>query len=267
MGECAKETAFSILDQFHCSGGNFIDTANMYMAGESEQWLGEWMALRGVRDEMVVATKYTVPLRSLATEPEGGILSNYGGTNKKSLRLSLEASLRSLQTEYVDILFVHAWEATTSMIELMRSLDDVVRAGKVLYLGVSNWPAWVVVKANDYARQHGLTPFVVYEGRWNTAEREIERDILPMCKVEGMGITVWGALGGGKFKQGRRKEEIGRTANVDLGGASMESFQKFGATMEEIGKRKGADAVAVALRYVILKVSLDNRQDQKITLD
>lgn len=251
MGECTKETAFSILDHFHASGGNFIDTANMYMAGESECWLGEWMTLRNVRDQMVIATKYSISTRLLVTEPEGAILSNYGGNNKKSLRLSLEASLKNLQTDYIDVFYVHAWEGTTSIPELMRALDDVVRAGKALYLGVSNWPAWTVVKANEYARQHGLTPFVVYEGRWNPAERDIERDILPMCKAEGMGITVWSALGGGKFKSKTQKEEgDGRNFTGDLGGASLENFQKFAAVMEEVGKKKGTDAIGVALRYV-----------------
>ena len=189
MGECTKETAFSILDHFYQSGGNFLDTANMYMAGESQTWVGQWMAERGVRDQMIVATKYSITWKMPAIEPEGSILSNYGGNN--SLRLSLNASLERLRTDYVDILYVHAWGGTASIPELMRALDDVVRVGKVLYLGVSNWPAWTVVKANEYARRHGLTPFVVYEGRWNAAEREIQRDVVPMCKSEGMGITVW----------------------------------------------------------------------------
>ena len=140
----------------------------------------------------------------------------------------------------------------------MRALDDVVRAGKALYLGVSNWPAWTVVKANEYARQHGLTPFVVYEGRWNPAERDIERDILPMCKARGMGITVWGALGGGKFKSKTQKEEgDGRNFTADLGGASLENFQKFAAVMEEVGKKRGDKFHwgSVAVR-VMLKVSV-----------
>jgi aryl-alcohol dehydrogenase-like predicted oxidoreductase len=256
MGECSKETSFSILDHFYQSGGNFIDTANMYMNGQSEEWLGEWMAMRGIRDQLVVATKYSIPLRMPMTEPKDSILSNYGGNNKKSLRLSLEASLKRLRTDYVDILYVHAWEGTTSMPEIMRALDDVVRAGKVLYLGVSNWPAWVVVKANEYARSHGLTPFVVYEGRWNAAERDIEREILPMCKAEGMGITVWSALGGGKFKTAaQRKEAGGRVASTaNLGTAPDETFEKVSMALEKVAGGKKASPTSVALRYVMLKV-------------
>lgn len=252
MGECNKETSFSILDHFYAMGGNFIDTANVYMKGETEEWLGEWMKLRGVRDQMVIATKYTSTTKFMALEPPG-IYSNYGGESKKSLRISLEKSLKSLQTDYVDILYVHAWEGLASIPEIMRALDDVVRAGKVLYLGISNWPAWLVVKANDYARQHGLTPFVVYEGRWNPANREIERDVLPMCKAEGMAITVWSPLGSGKFRVST--EEGSRPWGGTLGQAPVEVYQKFGVVMERIGKSKGSDATAVALRYCMLKVS------------
>lgn len=255
MGECTKETAFAILDEFYSCGGNFIDTANIYMIGQSEEWLGEWMELRGVRDQMVIGTKYTHPWKYL--EPAGTIQSNYAGTNKKSMRLALQASLKNLRTDYIDIYYVHAWEATTSIPELMRALDDVVRSGQVLYLGVSNWPAWIVIKANTYAREHGLTPFVVYEGRWNVAERDIEREILPMCKSEGMGITVWSALGGGKFKTRSQREEAGGRAyrGEGLGTASDEIFEKAFDILEKIAKRKGTTPSSIALRYVTLKVS------------
>jgi aryl-alcohol dehydrogenase-like predicted oxidoreductase len=252
MGECNKETTFAILDHFYSSGGNFIDTANMYMAGESEEWLGEWMASRNVRDQMVIGTKYTVPIKTLG---DTSILSNHGGNNKKSLRISLEGSLKRLQTDYVDILYVHCWEGTASIEELMRSLDDVVRAGKVLYLGISNTPAWVVVKANDYARQHGLSPFVVYQGRWNAVDRDIERDIVPMCKAEGMAVAVWGAMGSGKFKNGeQRKDSGGRAVVNDRSFSSPEAVQAVFKVLEAIGKRKGVSAMSIALRYVTLKV-------------
>jgi aryl-alcohol dehydrogenase-like predicted oxidoreductase len=167
------------------------------------------MAARGNRDQMVVATKYTNPLKMATMEPQGTSLSNHGGNNKKSLRISLDAVYKRLQTDYVDIFYVQAWDGTSSIPEIMRALDDVVRAGKALYLGVSNWPAWVVSKANEYARANSLAPFVVYEAKWNAAEREIERDVLPMCKAEGMGITVYSAMGGGKFKTAAQRQEPG----------------------------------------------------------
>lgn len=228
------------------------------MEGESESWIGEWLSLRGCRDEMVIATKYTVPFKFANSQRPGTILSNYGGNNKKSLRLSLQQSLENLKTDYIDILYVHSWEGTTAIEELMRGLDDAVKSGKVLYLGVSNWPAWVVVKANDFARQHGLTPFVVYEGRWNVAEREIERSVLPMCKDQGMGITVWSPLGGGKLKSSTIKrpedDKGGRTTYGNLGGASDEMFEKCVKALEPIAERKGVTTTTIALRYLTLKV-------------
>jgi aryl-alcohol dehydrogenase-like predicted oxidoreductase len=258
-GECTKETAFSILDSFYSGGGNFIDTANMYMAGETEQWLGEWMAQHGNRDDLIIGTKYTQPWRYPFMEPPDSkaILSNYGGSNKKSLRLSLETSLRRLRTDYIDILYVHAWEPTTPVSELMRALDDVVRQGKVLYLGVCNWPAWAVVSANAYARAHGLTPFVVYEGRWNAAERDIEREVVPMCRSEGMAITVWSALGGGKFKTAAQRQEPGGRADLAQSlGTSEESFQLVFPVLEKLARVHGTTPTSVALRFVMQKASL-----------
>lgn len=147
---------------------------------------------------MVVATKFTSAYK-VFSEPSLQ-QSNFGTNNSKSLALSVEASLRKLQTHYIDVLYVHYWDMTTGVEELMQSLNHLIASGKVLYLGISDCPAWVVVKANDYARHHGLRPFSVYQGRWSAAERDFERDIIPMCIDQGMGIAPWGALGGGYFK-------------------------------------------------------------------
>jgi aryl-alcohol dehydrogenase-like predicted oxidoreductase len=174
MGECSKETAFEILDYFFNQGGNFIDTANAYQDGESETWLGEWMTARENRDELVLATKYSSPYK---LSEKGKIQSNYGGNGIKSLRLSVDASLKKLQTSYIDLLYVHWWDYTVTIPELMHSLNDLVVAGKVMFLGISDTPAWIVAKANQYARDHGLRQFVVYQGLWNVAIRDFERDI------------------------------------------------------------------------------------------
>ncbi|KIW20854.1 hypothetical protein PV08_01432 [Exophiala spinifera] len=252
-GGCSKETAYSVLDQFYASGGNFIDTANMYMAGQSEEWLGDWMADRGVRDQMVIATKFTYAYQIPDMLPDGTITSNFGGSNRKSLRHSLEESLKRLKTDYIDIFYVHSWDGLTSIPDLMRALDDVVRQGRVLYLGCSNWPAWMVVKANSYAREHGMTPFVVYEGLWNVVARDIEREIVPMCKAEGMAITVWEALGGGKFKSKADKAQAGARRLYDLSGKGMEKFEVAAMALERVAARKGTTVSAVAMRYVMLK--------------
>ncbi|GFG06778.1 norsolorinic acid reductase [Aspergillus udagawae] len=249
MGKCDKATAFAVLDYFYENGGNFIDTASNYQFEETEKWIGEWMQQLGNRDEMVVATKFSSGYQF--HKPGYSIQSNYGGNNKKSMRLSLAASLEKLQTHYVDIFYVHYWEGTASIPELMRGLDDLVRCGKVLYLGASDMPAWVVVKCNEYSRQHGLSQFVVYEGRWNAVERDMEREILPMCKAEGMALTIWGSLGGGKFKSAaQRGESGGRHGAMDVGIRSEEIYRKVSAALETIATRRDTVITAVAMQYI-----------------
>lgn len=137
----------------------------------------------------------------------------------------------------------------------MHSLHHLVAAGTVLYLGVSDTPAWVVAKANEYARAHSLTPFVVYQGLWNVARRDLEREVIPMCEAEGMGIAPWSSLGGGKFKPA---EELARAAQddgrkVDLGLHASSESQKVIAKLEEISKRRGVHMTALALAYVMAK--------------
>lgn len=222
------------------------------------------MADRGVRDQMIVATKYMYTSKIPEYEPESTITSNFGGAGRKSLRCSLAESLKRMKTDYVDILYVHAWDGLTTIPELMRALDDVVKQGKVLYLGISNWPAWLVVKANDYARQHCLTPFVVYEGLWNVVARDIERDIVPMCKAEGMAIKVWEAMGAGKFKSKEEKEQKGGRVLYDLSGKGMEAYEKATTAMESVAKRKGTTVFAVALRYITLKVGCPQFQPRVV---
>lgn len=134
LGSMDKATSFKLLDQYVLSGGNFFDTANDYQDGESEAWLGEYFEERGIRDQMVIATKYTTHYRKHDLGTAG---INYAGNHKKALRLSVEASLKKLRTSYVDILYLHWWDHTTSIEEIMDSLHILVEQGKVLYLGVS----------------------------------------------------------------------------------------------------------------------------------
>ena len=189
MGAMTKESVFELLDYFHSQGGNFIDTANNYQSEQSEMWIGEWLHSKpGLRDQMVLATKYTTGFTAYKGH-DNIIQSAFVGNGSKSLHVSLNASLRKLKTDYLDILYVHWWDFTTSIPELMQSLNTVVQQGKVLYLGISDTPAWIVSKANQYARDHGLRQFVVYQGRWSAANRDFERDIIPMCAAEGMGLA------------------------------------------------------------------------------
>ncbi|KAJ3349206.1 hypothetical protein HDU83_000682 [Entophlyctis luteolus] len=245
LGKCDKTTAFEILDHFYASGGNFVDTANNYQGGESETWLGEWMATRGVRDQIVVATKFTT---GYVDPRDAALRSNYCGNHTKSLRLSVEASLKKMQTSYIDLLYVHWWDFSTSIEEVMRSLHALVLSGKVLYLGISDTPAWIVSSANRYARDHALTPFVVYQGRWSAADRDFEREIISMARAEGMALAPWGALGGGKFKSAEdRAKEDGRK------NAPRPRHLAVSAVLETIAKRKDTLITSIALAYVMHK--------------
>ncbi|KAF7846267.1 hypothetical protein BT93_L4729 [Corymbia citriodora subsp. variegata] len=244
LGKCDKETSFGILDFFYESGGNFIDTANVYQFDESEQWLGEWMEKRGNRDQMVIATKFTTGYRTEHMDSE--IQSNYVGNSTKSLHLSLEASLKKLKTDYIDLLYVHC----TSIEEVMQSLNTMVTARKVLYLGVSDTPAWVVAKANQYARDHGLRPFSVYQGRWACSFRDMEREIIPMCQAEGMAIAPWGALGQGHLKTEQQRKEAQGGRNMR---PALENDFKVSVVLEKIAKEKGTELTSVAIAYVMHK--------------
>ncbi|KAJ5947989.1 hypothetical protein N7466_001004 [Penicillium verhagenii] len=250
LGECDKETSFKILDTFYENGGNFIDTASNYQNGENEVWIGEWMELRGIRDEIVLATKYTSPWRR---HVETELQANYVGNNAKSLKISVEASLKKLKTDYIDLLYVHWWDFSTSIEEVMNALNQLVISGKVLYLGISDTPAWIVSRANQYARDHALRPFSVYQGQWNAARRDFEREIIPMCAAEGMGICPWGAIGGGAFKTAAQRDEILKNGNPGRQIETREIDLKVSEVLEKVAARHDTIITGVALAYLLRK--------------
>ncbi|MER6950203.1 aldo/keto reductase [Nonomuraea sp. NPDC000554] len=185
MTFAGPDEARKMIDLYADAGGNVIDTASAY--GASEEVLGD--LLRHRRDRFVLATKYT--LSRDARDP------NAGGSHRKNLALSLEASLRRLRTDYVDLLWVHAWDPYTPIEETMRALDDAVRAGKVLYVGASNLPAWLVSRANALAEWRDWTAFAGVQVRYSLLRRDIERELLPMAEASGMSVAAYGALAGG----------------------------------------------------------------------
>lgn len=248
MGATDQKTVEEILDHYYNEGGNFIDTSSNYQFEQSEKWIGEWMAKRGNRDQMVVATKYS--MNFIAGNPQGRIMVNYQGNGSKSMRISVEASLKKLQTDYIDILYVHWWDFSISIPELMQSLNRLVTEGKVLYLGISDTPAWVVSKANEYARNHGLRQFSIYQGRWNAADRDLEREIVPMCRSEGMAIAAWAALGGGKFKS---EEQRNKAASEGRKHELTENEIAVSRALEAVAKRKNTTITSVAQAYVTSK--------------
>ncbi|KAH6914060.1 arylalcohol dehydrogenase [Coprinopsis sp. MPI-PUGE-AT-0042] len=204
LGSMDKESSFKLLDAYFDAGGNFIDTANIYQDGSSEIFIGDWAEQRGIRDQLFIATKYSSNFHRANDDITQKV--NFVGNNHKSMYLSVRESLKRLKTEYIDLLYVHWWDWETSIEEVMRGLHNLVTQGKVLYLGVSDTPAWVVSRANQYARDHSLTPFVVYQGAWNVLERSFERDIIPMARAEGMALCPFNVLAGGRIRSDEEEE-------------------------------------------------------------
>ncbi|KAK5807366.1 hypothetical protein VI817_001624 [Penicillium citrinum] len=255
MGSMSKEQSFALLDAFVEAGGNFIDTANNYQNEQSEAWLGEWMTARKNRDQMVIATKFTTDYRSHALGK--GKTPNSCGNHKRSMFNSVRDSLQKLQTDYIDILYLHWWDHTTSIEEIMDSLHILVEQGKVMYLGISDTPAWVVSAANTYARAHGKTPFSIYQGRWNVMRRDFERDILPMARHFGMALAPWDVLGSGHFqsaKQIAEREKNGEGLRSMLGQGQSEDEKKISQALSTVAAEHGIESVtAIALAYVLCK--------------
>src|SRR5947209_8192754 len=181
----SREQSWKIFDAFTEAGGNFIDTSNSY--GTSETYLGE--LIKADRDRLVIATKY-------GGSPPGEHV-NSSGNHRKSLVLSVDASLRRLQTDHLDLLWLNAWDMMTPIEELTRALDDLVRLGKVLHVGACNAPAWFVATANTVAESRGRTPFIAVQVLYNLLERESERELLPMAHALDIGVTGWTPLASG----------------------------------------------------------------------
>lgn len=236
-----------IYDAYMAADGNFIDTANIYTGGSSEEFLGEF--IRADRSRLVLATKYS--MSTLPSDP------NAGGNARKNLHESLHASLRRLGTDYVDLLWVHAWDGITPLDELLRALDDVVRAGKALYIGFSNVPAWVISRANTMAELRGWTRFVALQLHYNLTERNVERELVPCAQALGLAITAWSPLAGGllsaKYSADReaRKHQPGRLTETGWGNLFLnERNLGIAETVRSIAARLGRPAAQVAIAWL-----------------
>ena len=183
-----QDEARKLFDTYVERGGNFIDTANTYTNGSSERMLGEFS--RDRRESLVLATKYTTLRRP--GDP------NSGGAHRKSLFASVEASLRQLNTDYIDLLFLHVWDFTTPVEEILRGMDDLVRSGKVLYVAMSNVPAWEISRMQAIADLRGWSPLVALQvEKYSLINRAAERDLIPMARTMGLGVTPYSPLGDG----------------------------------------------------------------------
>ncbi len=195
-----KAESQKIFDAYASRGGNFVDTANRYTEGTSEQWLGEF--IKSERHHFVLATKYT--LRDQLGDP------NFAGNHRKNMIRSVDESLRRLDTDFIDLLWVHAWDGTIPVDELLRGLEDLVRSGKVQHIGISDTPAWVVSQGNAIAELRGWSSFVGLQIEYSLLARTPERDLLPMAQQFGMAVTPWGAIAGGALTGKYLKGETGR---------------------------------------------------------
>jgi aryl-alcohol dehydrogenase-like predicted oxidoreductase len=184
-----EQTTRAIFDRYIDAGGNFIDTADLYTDGHSEELVGKFIADRALRDRVVLATKFT-----FNAEPGN---PNAGGNGRKSIYRALEASLRRLQTDYVDLYWLHAWDTMTPVEEVISTLNDLVRAGKIRYYGFSNTPAWYVARAQTLAEKEGKERLVALQLEYSLVERNIEREHVPVAQELGLGITAWSPLAGG----------------------------------------------------------------------
>lgn len=241
----SREESRKIYDAYRAAGGNFIDTANVYTNGASERLLGEF--IQGHRGEIVLATKYTN-----ATAAND---ANAGGNHRKSMMQSVEASLRRLNTEYLDLYWLHIWDQLTPVEEVMRAFDDLVRQGKVLYVGVSDAPAWWIAQANTLASLRGWSPFIAMQIEYSLVERTVERELIPAAKALGLGVTAWSPLAGGvltgkysgdqKAGDARYSSEMMQTFMPD-----RERQERVVAVLRKISEETGRSLAQVALAWL-----------------
>lgn len=208
-----------VLDGYLEAGGNFLDTADGYVEGRSEEIVGRLVRDRGARDRVVVATKFT--FNGTPGNPNGG------GNGRKNCLRALEGSLRRLGLDHVDLYWVHAWDTLTPVDELVRTLDDVVRSGKARYVGLSDVPAWHLARFNTLAEARGLERVVALQVEYSLVERSIEREHVPACKELGVGITPWSPLAGGFLSGKYRRTDAGAEGDGRLVKHKHPVFERF----------------------------------------
>jgi aryl-alcohol dehydrogenase-like predicted oxidoreductase len=229
--ECGR-----LFEAFVEAGGNFVDTASNYTDGQSEEIVGSLTAPD--REHFVIATKYT--LTSRREDP------NAGGNHRKNLVRALETSLRRLRTDYVDLLWLHMWDGMTPVEEVVRALDDLVSSGKVLYVGLSDTPAWVVSRAVTLAHQYGWSPFVAVQGPYSIADRDVERELLPMARDLGLAFTPWGMLEGGALT-GKYLEDSDEPRRYESGGPKTNAMAR---EVISVAEETGGTPAQVAIAWV-----------------
>jgi len=248
--EADEEASKDLVARFLEAGGNFVDTADVYSKGISEEITGR--AIKGVRDDVVLATKVFFPM---------GEGPNDTGLSRKHITQGCEDSLRRLGTDYIDLYQVHCWDSATPLKETLSALTDLVRSGKVRYIGVSNFTGWQLMRSLAVSESHGFERFVCLQPQYSLVERNIEREILPVCLEEGLGVIPWSPLGGG-FLSGkyRRGEEPPRGSRISEAVESMEEYWDRRATernwavldvVGEISEATGKSYAQVSLNWLL----------------
>ncbi|MBT2207976.1 MULTISPECIES: aldo/keto reductase [Actinomadura] len=250
FGTVEEQEVFRLVNTALDAGVNFFDTADVYKNGMGEQFLG--VALKNVRDRVVIGTKG----RWRITDDPNDL-----GSSRHHLFAAVEASLRRLNTDYIDIYHLHGFDPRTSLDETLRALDDLVRSGKVRYLGVSNFAAWHLMKALSVSERRNLARVVTYQGYYNLAARELEREIVPLSVDQNVGITVWSPLAGGfltgKYRRGEGRPEGSRLANATAAESAPltdeEQAYDIVDELSEIAAERGVTVPQVALNWVLAK--------------
>jgi aryl-alcohol dehydrogenase-like predicted oxidoreductase len=241
----AKEEAQKVYETYREAGGNFVDTANVYTNGSSEKFLGEF--IKGHRESMVLATKYT--------NAAPGKDPNAAGNHRKSMMQAVEASLKRLQTDYIDLYWLHIWDQITPVEEVMRAFDDLVRQGKVLYIGISDAPAWWIAQANTLAELRGWSRFVGLQIQYSLAERTVERELVPMAKALNLGLIAWSPLANGVLTgkyHGEGKPDGGRMSTEGMK-AFLPEAQRAAtivAAVKFVSQQVGRSLAQVALAWL-----------------
>jgi len=237
------EDCRKMFDAFGNAGGNFIDTANLYTNGTSEKIVGDLIAAE--RDRWVLATKYSLSM---------GDHVNASGNHRKNMRQSVEASLKRLKTDYIDLYWLHVWDFTTPVEEVMRGFDDLVRAGKILYAGISDTPAWIVSQGQTLAMLRGWTPFIGLQIEYSLVERTPERDLLPMAQALGLGVTPWSPLGQGVLSGKYNRPGAAEGARLSLEAAMPYKTERnltIAAEVIAVAQELGRSPSQVALGWLL----------------
>ena len=240
----AKDESRKVYDAYRAAGGNFVDTANLYTNGTSETLVGEF--IRDHRQSVVLATKYTNAI--------AGSDPNAAGNHLKSMVQALEASLRRLKTDYIDLYWLHVWDQMTPVEEVMRAFDDLIRQGKILYIGVSDAPAWWIAQANTLADLRGWTQFIGLQIEYSLIERTVERELIPMAKAFKLGLVAWSPLAGGllsgKYHSGGASDGRYSTEMAKNFMRTGERTDRVVAALQKVSQQAGASPAQVALAWL-----------------